>query len=55
VKRAIALVVGLLAATLALWLLFARPSREAEDDIDEASRAALREILEQQEQEEEAP
>ena len=47
-KRGLALAAGLLAAALALYALLGRGSAPApEEDIDDASRAALEQVLRQ--------
>jgi hypothetical protein len=48
VKRGLALVAGLVAAALALYALLGRPAAPPpEEDIDDASRAALEGVLRQ--------
>jgi hypothetical protein len=48
-KRGLALVAGLLAAALALYALLGRRTAPVpEDDIDDASRAALEQVLRQE-------
>jgi hypothetical protein len=49
VKRALALAVGLLAAALALFVLLRRDAAPPDEDIDDASRAALEKVLKQEE------
>jgi hypothetical protein len=50
-RRGLALVLGLLAAALALYALLGRSRAPApEEDIDEASRAALRDVLRQEQE-----
>jgi hypothetical protein len=49
-KRGLALAAGLLAAALALYALLGRsPAPPPEEDIDDASRAALEDVLRQEE------
>lgn len=47
VKRGLAIVAGLLAAALALHALLGRSAAPPEEDIDDASRAALQDVLKQ--------
>jgi hypothetical protein len=50
-KRALAVAAGLLAAALALYALLGRePAPAPEEQIDDASRAALEEVLRQEEE-----
>ena len=50
-KRGLALAAGLLAAALALYaLLRPSPAPPSEEDIDDASRAALEEVLRQEDE-----
>ena len=50
-KRGLALAAGLLAAALALYALLGRGRAPApEEDIDDASRAALEEVLRQEDE-----
>jgi hypothetical protein len=51
VKRALAVAAGLLAAALALYALLGRPpAPPPEEDIDDASRAALEDVLRQEQE-----
>jgi hypothetical protein len=51
VKRGLILAAGLLAAALALRALVGdAPTREVEEEIDDASRAALEEVLRQEDE-----
>ena len=50
-KRGLALVAGLLAAAFALYALLGRaPLPPPEEDIDDASRAALEQVLRQEDE-----
>jgi hypothetical protein len=50
-KRGLALAAGLLAAALALYALLGRvPAAPPEEDIDDASRAALEQLLRQEDE-----
>ena len=50
-RRALALAAGLLAAALALYALLGRaPAPAPEEEIDDASRAALQDVLRQEEE-----
>ena len=48
-KRGLALAAGLLAAALALYALLGRSPAPPEEEIDDASRAALEDVLRQEE------
>jgi hypothetical protein len=51
VRRALALAAGLVAAALALWALFGgSPPPAPDEEIDDASRRALEEVLRQEDE-----